>query len=215
KNPLTPIQLAVQQLRDKDPRVSDEFSRLLATSVEIVEDEVDALRRMVTSFSQFSRVPEVRLEPVAVSRVIDEFERAYGHLTDRESDVLEVLPPDPKLEIDGDRQLLKQCLVNFVENAVLSGQEAARGPVHVRVSALRGDDPNVVELRVEDNGPGIAPERRELVFEPYESTRKQGTGLGLAIAKKIILDHGGEIAVGESELGGAAILVRLRLRATA
>ncbi len=210
KNPLTPIQLAVQQLREKDPKIDARFSALLSTSVEIVEDEVAALRRMVTSFSQFAKVPEARLEPVSIARVFDEFERAYGHLTERASDTLEVLRPDAAIEIAGDRQLLKQCLVNFVENAVLSGREADRETVRVRVSA-RVDDG--VVIRVDDNGPGIEPARRERVFEPYESTRRAGTGLGLAIAKKIILDHGGEIWIDESPLGGAGVVVKLPARA--
>jgi signal transduction histidine kinase len=64
---------------------------------------------------------------------------------------------------------------------------------------------------VEDNGPGIAAERREQVFEPYETTREHGTGLGLAIVKKIILDHGGEVAIGDSELGGARFELRIPL----
>ncbi|MBA3550088.1 MAG: HAMP domain-containing histidine kinase [Nannocystis sp.] len=218
KNPLTPIQLAVQQLREKDPGNDPAFTRLLRTSVEIVEDEIEALRRMVTSFSRFAKVPEAQLAPVEIARVVGEFDRAYGHLTERETDVLEVTPVPPGLTILGDRQLLKQCLVNLVENAVLSQRE--RGPVHVRVSVRPippepgvdpGLPPTALELRVDDNGPGIAPERRERVFEPYESTRKEGTGLGLAIVKKVVLDHGGEVRVEDSDLGGAAVVVRLPL----
>lgn len=220
KNPLTPIQLAVQQLREKDPGTSPAFTRMLITSVEIVEDEIESLRRMVTSFSRFAKVPEVQLVPVEISRVVGEFDRAYGHLTERETDVLEVTPVPPGLMILGDRQLLKQCLVNLVENAVLSQRE--RGPVHVRVTVRPvppepgvdpGLPPTAVELRVDDNGPGIALDRRERVFEPYESTRKEGTGLGLAIVKKVVLDHGGEVRVDDSELGGAAIVIRLPLHA--
>ena len=218
KNPLTPIQLAVQQLREKDPGTSPAFTKMLQTSVEIVEDEIESLRRMVTSFSRFAKVPEVHLVPVELARVIEEFDRAYGHLTEREADVLEVSPVPPDLTILGDRQLLKQCLVNLVENAVLSQRE--RGPVHVRVSVRPmppepGVDPGLApvacELRIDDNGPGIDLERRERVFEPYESTRKEGTGLGLAIVKKVVLDHGGEVRVDDSELGGAAIVIRLPL----
>jgi len=219
KNPLTPIQLAVQQLREKDPGLDPAFTRLLRTSVEIVEDEIEALRRMVTSFSRFAKVPEAQLVPVEIARVVGEFDRAYGHLTERDSDVLEVTPVPPGLTILGDRQLLKQCLVNLVENAVLSQRD--RGPVHVRVSVRPippepgvdpGLPPTALELRVDDNGPGIAPERRERVFEPYESTRKEGSGLGLAIVKKVVLDHGGEVRVEDSDLGGAAVVVRLPLQ---
>jgi nitrogen fixation/metabolism regulation signal transduction histidine kinase len=206
KNPLTPIRLAVEQLREKDPGLSPEFTRLLRTSVEIVEDEIEGLRRLVTSFSQFAKVPEVRREPVALPRLFAEFERAYGHLTDREQDALRVAPA-PDVEISADRQLLKQVLVNLVENAVLSAREVGRDPVVVEVSAEAGRD--AVEIRVDDNGPGVDFERREAVFEPYETTRETGTGLGLAIAKKVVLDHDGEVAVEDSPLGGARFVIRL------
>lgn len=208
KNPLTPIQLAVQQLREKDPGIDERFSKLLHDSVEIVEDEVESLRRMVTSFSQFAKVPEVALEPVALARVLSEFERAYGHI-DAE---LEVELPAEELRVLGDRQLLKQVLVNLVENAALSANEAGVEQARIRVHATLSGGRAV--LVVEDNGPGIARERRELVFEPYETTRAHGTGLGLAIVKKIVLDHGGEVAVVESAaLGGARFEIRLRLAA--
>lgn len=213
KNPLTPILLAVQQLREKDPGLNPAFTQLIRTSAEIVEDEVAGLRRMVTSFSQFAKVPEVRLEPEKVRRVLEEFERAYGHLTDRAQDELQVRHPDTDLPILGDRQLLKQALVNLVENAVLSAREEGVDPVRVEVAA-EAFERGWVELHVDDNGPGITPERRETVFEPYETTRDEGTGLGLALVKKIVLDHGGEVFVEESPLGGARFIVRLPLQGT-
>jgi nitrogen fixation/metabolism regulation signal transduction histidine kinase len=206
KNPLTPIQLAVQQLREKDPGGDARFSDLLQTSVEIVEDEVEALRRMVTSFSQFAKVPEVEVEPVELSRILGEFERSFTHV-DAELDV--EIDAHDDCEILGDRQLLKQVLVNLVENAALSAREAGVEDPRVRVIGVCLDA-NTACLIVDDNGPGIDAERRELVFEPYETTRAHGTGLGLAIVKKIVLDHGGEVVIGDSELGGARFEVRLR-----
>ncbi|MCA9684638.1 MAG: HAMP domain-containing protein, partial [Myxococcales bacterium] len=213
KNPLTPIQLAVQQLREKDPGTDPRFSRLLADSAEIVEDEVESLRRMVTSFSQFAKVPEVVVEVVEVARILGEFERAYGG-TEPGLEIVEPGEGDALLKIHGDRQLLKQVLVNLVENAGLSAREAGVETVEIRVGAGRvpGREDELAFFSVEDNGPGIEPRRRELIFEPYETTRAQGTGLGLAIVKKIVLDHGGEVSVGESEsLGGARFEVRIPL----
>ena len=98
---------------------------------------------------------------------------------------------------------------NLVENAVLSAREAGRDPVRVAVSTERSA--TSVALHVDDNGPGVPVELRERVFEPYQTTRAQGTGLGLAIVKKIVLDHGGEVSVQASPLGGARFTVRLPL----
>jgi two-component system nitrogen regulation sensor histidine kinase NtrY len=96
-----------------------------------------------------------------------------------------------------------------VENAVLSAREVRKGDVHVSVGARV--EPDAVVVHVDDNGPGVAAERRERVFEPYETSRKSGTGLGLAIVKKIVLDHGGEIWIEDSPLGGARFCLRLPL----
>ena len=64
-------------------------------------------------------------------------------------------------------------------------------------------------LEVRDDGPGIAPEARERVFDPYFTTKQEGTGLGLAIVKKVALEHGGAISCHEAPEGGAAFRVRL------
>jgi nitrogen-specific signal transduction histidine kinase len=67
-----------------------------------------------------------------------------------------------------------------------------------------------VEIRVEDNGPGVPPSHGEKIFEPYFTTKSDGTGLGLAIVKKIVLQHGGTITLKRSpSLGGAAFVIQL------
>ncbi|RMG93496.1 MAG: sensor histidine kinase [Deltaproteobacteria bacterium] len=210
KNPLTPITLAVQQLRDKDPGTDPAFSRTLATAVEIVEDEVGTLRRMVATFSRFAKMPEVAAAPEPVDRILEEFERAYGHLTDDEADRLEIRPSGRGTWVLADRALLKQVLVNLVENAVQAAREVGTDGVFVRIAVEDDPDRGFVRIVVDDNGPGIPAERRRLVFEPYHTGRRDGTGLGLAIVKKILLDHGGDVWVEDAPLGGARFVVRLR-----
>ena len=70
-------------------------------------------------------------------------------------------------------------------------------------------DADGASIVVEDDGPGVAPEKRERIFDPYFTTKADGTGLGLAIVKKIVVEHGGTIDVGESALGGASFVIRL------
>jgi len=67
-------------------------------------------------------------------------------------------------------------------------------------------------LEVLDAGPGVAERDRQRVFDPYFTTRTEGSGLGLPIAKKVVLEHHGEITCGEAELGGAAFRILLPLR---
>jgi len=205
KNPLTPIQLAVQQLREKDNGQDPQFSAMLRESVEIIEDEVDGMRRLVTNFSQFSRLPDAQLAPIELAAIVRDFVRVYGSISEHDEDRLVVEDAGEKFPILGDRQLLKHSLVNLVENAVLSAQESQIKPIRVEIGLARNIDSHGewVELSVSDNGPGVDASKRESIFEPYETSRSEGSGLGLAIVKKIVLDHGGRMGVSESSLGGA------------
>ena len=79
----------------------------------------------------------------------------------------------------------------------------------MRIAIAEGE--NAACLFVDDNGPGVAAEARERIFDPYVTTKEHGTGLGLAIVRKIVLDHGGDVRVAPepSPLGGARFVVTL------
>ncbi len=105
-----------------------------------------------------------------------------------------------------DRALFRRALANLAKNAV----EAARpARATVELSVRREGDRAL--LAVADRGPGIPPETRARIFDPYFTTKADGTGLGLAIVKKIVLQHGGEIGAGPRPGGGASFEVRLPL----
>jgi two-component system nitrogen regulation sensor histidine kinase NtrY len=231
KNPLTPIQLAVQECHRKYPGDDPRYRTLLDTTLEIVEEEVGTLRRLVGDFSNFARLPQAELLHADLREFLRECSEQLGHLelaSEGPSDgTLETeqlatadvevtwVVPDAELPASIDRQMLRRVLVNLVRNAVqavrgreLGGAKPEEIRGHVRVSA-RADGEGTT-LLVEDDGPGIPVERRGRVFDPYFTTKADGTGLGLAIVKKIVVEHGGAIDVGASELlGGALFSVRL------
>lgn len=206
KNPLTPIGLAAQQLQTKC-RPEDDASRdLLETSVEIILDEVETLRRMVTSFSLFSTVPEFRAERVDLVRVVEDFVRAYP-LEDVE---VERDISAEEIIVHGDRQLLRQVLVNLVENAIVAMREVSVSTPRLGIRLTTAGD--FAMMVVWDRGPGLVDVEEEEVFEPYVTTRRSGTGLGLSIVKKVVLDHGGEVGVRRHEDGpGVSFWIRLPL----
>jgi two-component system nitrogen regulation sensor histidine kinase NtrY len=226
KNPLTPIQLAVQECHRKYAGDDAKFRALLDTTREIVEEEVGTLRRLVGNFSSFARLPRAELVEASLRDFLSECEGQLGHLGAEVADdgseeplvvhdveVTWQLPDDP-MPVAIDRQMLRRVIVNLVRNAVeairASRPEAAEGAPrgHVRVRAERTS--GGVAIVVEDDGPGVPEEARERVFDPYVTTKSEGTGLGLAIVKKIVVEHNGTISVGRSEsLGGAAFLVEL------
>jgi two-component system, NtrC family, nitrogen regulation sensor histidine kinase NtrY len=225
KNPLTPIQLAVQECHRKyggdDPR----FRGLLDTTLEIVEEEVGTLRRLVGNFSSFARLPHAELREASLRDFLRECSEQLGHLGAEltEEGAEEVIVahdvevrwqvPSEAIPAAIDRQMLRRVLVNLVRNAVEAIRDArparegeARGQVLVRAKATSDG----VELIVEDDGPGVPEASRERVFDPYFTTKAEGTGLGLAIVKKIVVEHNGSIAVRTSErLGGSMFVVTL------
>jgi nitrogen fixation/metabolism regulation signal transduction histidine kinase len=226
KNPLTPIQLAVQECHRKYAGDDAKFRALLDTTREIVEEEVGTLRRLVGNFSSFARLPRAELLEASLRDFLSECAGQLGHLgaevVDDGNEEALVAPdvevswqlPDDPMPVAIDRQMLRRVIVNLVRNgveAIRAARPEAAGDEprgHVRVGAERTSEG--VAIVVEDDGPGVPEEARERVFDPYVTTKSEGTGLGLAIVKKIVVEHNGTISVARSErLGGAAFVVSL------
>jgi nitrogen fixation/metabolism regulation signal transduction histidine kinase len=208
KNPLTPIQLAVQQCvssyKGDDPR----FKKLLGDAGEIVEEEIAGLRRLVDTFRTLGALPKVEKAPLALADVVEEL-RLDPEVASR----LELAPPEAPVTVRADKLLLKRVLANLVENGIHAGQEAGTaGKVVIGWRADRAVDSAVIT--VDDSGRGVADADRERIFEPYVTTKSTGTGLGLAIAKKICIEHGGELTVApeRAPTGGARFIVSLPMR---
>jgi signal transduction histidine kinase len=214
KNPLTPIQLAVQEVHRSYRGDDAAYRARLEDALHIVEEEVATLRRLVGEFSAFAKLPQASLERADLSEFVREIARSLATIPeelDAAGKVRVESSASDKLPVRIDAMMLKRAVDNLVRNSVqaITAHTTTGGLVRVRARA----DGAFARLDVEDNGPGIPPEQRERVFDPYFTTKAEGTGLGLAIAKKVALEHGGEIACTESELGGAAFVIRLPLMA--
>ncbi len=202
KNPLTPIRLAVQELRIRARAEDPRLERLVRDVSEVVDEEVAALALLVDEFSRFARLPQVHPARVDLGPFLERFVEAYGKY--REGEQLELSGPPAGTHAPLDRVLMRRVLVNLVDNAA----DAAGNPARIRVGA-RALDAGRTELFVEDDGPGVDPELSARIFEPYFTTKTTGTGLGLAIVKKIALQHGGDVEVARSTLGGARFSILL------
>jgi two-component system nitrogen regulation sensor histidine kinase NtrY len=205
KNPLTPIQLAVQELASKYRGGDPAYERLLETAQEILNEEVGAIRRLVDDFSAFAKLPKVEPLPVDLGQVVDDFARAHPEWQ-------EALHVDRHAPVEAlcDRMLVRRVLANLVENAVQAATAAGKKPV-VRLAVALDASGRAACLTVDDNGPGVEAPSRDRIFDPYVTTKEHGTGLGLAIVRKIVLDHGGDIRLTDAPapLGGARFVVTL------
>jgi two-component system, NtrC family, nitrogen regulation sensor histidine kinase NtrY len=199
KNPLTPIQLAVQQIHRKYAGGDPEFTKMLEEATEIVTEEVEGLRRLVQAFSAFAKLPTVKTDPVDINELVDDFMKSQREIQERGR--VTYAPLSPSCTVLVDKMLMRHVLFNLVENAVHAAEGAGLVErLRVRLSARIEHPRHRAVLIVEDNGPGMDEETERRAFSPYFTTKEKGTGLGLAIVKKIVLEHGGTVSM-ETKLG--------------
>ncbi len=201
KNPLTPIQMAIETLQRAHKKSAPQFDALFGESAQTILDEVGRLKRIVHEFSSFARMPAPTLASVDVSEVVDAALALYkgGPMA------LDLALPRDLPRALADKEQLTQVVINLVENARDAAGPSGRIRVITRADLERGR----VELEVADDGPGLSEEARAKIFTPYFTTKPRGTGLGLAIVHRIVTDHGGEIRIGGSPGAGATFTVAL------
>jgi signal transduction histidine kinase len=219
KNPLTPIQLAVEECHRRYRGDDAEFGRILQTTFEVVEEEVGSLRRLVSEFSSFARLPRAALRSGDLGAFLREQAARFtagGGEANADAGADHALfvgvtvafdVPEGAMPAAIDAEMLHRVLSNLIRNAAQAIHDGKRDPQggrgQVRVSARQEGAAYVIT--VDDDGPGIPEEIAEALFDPYVTTKRDGTGLGLSIVKKIVVDHGGSIDAGKGPLGGASL----------
>ncbi len=203
KNPLTPIQLSAQRLRKRYlSRFSDD-EKVFDECTEMIIKSVDDLKNLVNEFSNFARMPAIQPEPNDINALIRETLTLYqqAHRGVVFSFVQDELMP--LLTIDRDQ--IKRVIINVLENAVAAMDEKGG----IQLTTFYDVVLKMAVLTFADDGPGIPPEDKPRLFEPYFSTKKSGTGLGLAIVSSIITDHGGFVRVRDNKPRGAVFVIEL------
>lgn len=205
KNPLTPIQLSAQRLKKRClPALTsgqDVFSECTATII----TQVDEIRKLVSEFSEFARMPKLKKAPGDLAALVGEVVHLYQQMQPqvgfevRVTDILPVFFFDPVQ--------IKRVLINLLDNAIAALENT--GTIRVTLGCDSGR--NNALLQVADNGPGIEDKAKVRIFEPYFSTRKAGTGLGLAICQTIVGEHNGSIRVADNDPRGCIFTVTLPL----
>ncbi len=204
KNPLTPIQLSIETLRRAHQLARPEFDEILEESTTTILEEVQRLRRIVSEFSEFARMPKPELAPCDLNEVL---RHALG-LHEADGVAVETHLQEDLPEVSADREQLMQVLHNLLGNA----KDAVGAQNEPRVQLHSFSLHDGVGFTVEDNGHGFDETVRQQIFTPYFTTKAgQGTGLGLAIVHRIVVEHGGTIEVAGKPGSGASFTVRLPL----
>jgi two-component system nitrogen regulation sensor histidine kinase NtrY len=211
KNPLTPIQLSAQRLRRKlGDRLEDEDAvNALEQCTDAITSQVEALKLLVSEFSNFSQLPATEPTPTDLNALVTETVAMYkGQPTIAFK--TQLAPDLPKLDLD--REQIKRVVLNLVDNAMAAIEACDDGSREVTVCTRMDRAVGIVHLEVADTGCGIRPEDRAHLFEPYFSTKRSGSGLGLAIVSRIISDHSGYIRVRENRPRGSRFVIELPCR---
>jgi two-component system nitrogen regulation sensor histidine kinase NtrY len=205
KNPLTPIKLSAQRLGRRFGKKLDD--PVFGQCTDLIVRQVERMQHMVEEFSSFAKLPETRLLPgdpgPLLAEVVTMFRTSHGGYDWRlEAGHL------PRIAMDA--EALHRALFNICANAADAlAEKSAHAPDGwkgcVCLNACEDPERHGLRLTVEDNGPGLTPEERDRVFEPYYSRKQGGTGLGLAIVHSIVRDHRGEINASASASGGLAL----------
>jgi two-component system, NtrC family, nitrogen regulation sensor histidine kinase NtrY len=205
KNPLAPIRAAVETLRRLHARRDPAFEEYFDEATRTVLEEVQRITHIVGEFTRFARLPAPNPAPIDVVEVL----RGVAKLHDASGTPVTFssaeCPP-----LNADRDQLVQLATNLIQNAQYAAESNSAQSPRVSVD-VRPSGVDRVRIVVSDNGPGLAPEMRARLFEPYATNKPEGTGLGLAIAQRIAVEHGGEILYADAPLGGATFSVELPL----
>jgi two-component system nitrogen regulation sensor histidine kinase NtrY len=205
KNPLTPMKLSIQHLRQAYADRVQDFHLLLDQVSQTIIEQVESLSRIAAEFSRYAKMPERKLEPCQVHDVLLDAVRLF----DQEKRIqFEVDLAEGEATIRADKEELRRVFINVLRNAV----QAITGEGEIRVTTTLVD--GQVEIDIADTGRGIPNELKERLFEPNFSTKSEGMGLGLAISKQTIVDLNGQIEI-ESAMGkGTRVKITLPVEAS-
>ena len=207
KNPLTPIQLSIDSLREKykDKLTSEgnNFERYLET----INRQIKDIEKLVNEFSNFARMPRPILKKINVIELINK-SLDFIKLTSQNS--INLIDITKKQFINGDEDQLNRVFINLIKNSEesileqLQKDPKIKGNIDIEIV----DNNDYIVIRITDNGTGITDAKKAMT--PYFTTKKTGTGLGLPIVTKIINEHSGNFSIkNRQDKNGAVVMIML------
>jgi len=205
-NPLNSLHIHLQLLDRKIRRLKGKEKKELQESVDVARSEISRLDSIVTQFLRAIRPSKPELRQENVNTIIEETLRFFApEIKNRDIVVEEELRSDlPLIELDRDQ--MKQAFYNVIKNSFEAMKR--RGILRIRTDM----DATHILVSFIDTGGGISAENLSRIFEPYFTTKAAGSGLGLLIVRRIVREHGGEMAIESSEGRGVTLTLRLPYR---
>jgi two-component system, NtrC family, nitrogen regulation sensor histidine kinase NtrY len=203
KNPLTPIKLSAQRLEQRYAgQVGD---TVFKECTQLIVTQVEHLQQMVQEFSSFAKLPEIVPREEDLVSLLEEVVAMFRNSHSTIHWVLHIENEVPRSSFD--REAMRRALVNLLTNAVEALDGGTGGQVAVVARSIQ--ESGMIQVEIRDNGPGLSPEERSRMFEPYFSRKMGGTGLGLTIVKSIVTDHHGYVRVRPNTPAGTVFVLEL------
>ena len=202
-NPLNSLHIHLQLMERTVRKLAGSERAELEQAIAICRAEITRLDSIVTQFLQAIRPSKPILHRENVNGIVEEALRFFApEIADRDIVVEAELRPDlPPLDLDRDQ--MKQAFYNVIKNSFEAMKR--RGILRIRTDM----DATHVGVSFTDTGGGMSAESLSRVFEPYFTTKSTGSGLGLLIVRRIVREHGGEMAIESNEGKGLTLTIRL------
>ena len=208
KNPLTPIRLAAERLKNRLSSNKKIDVKVFEQSLNMITRQVDDIHHLVDEFSSFARMPSPTLKVININKVISEYVNPMMSSFDKV--LIEIDDVLDNALIMGDEKQIRQACGNLIKNSYEN--ITSNNIENARISIFFNIENNYASILVNDNGTGIDKSMISEITEPYFTTKVGGTGLGLAITKKIIDDHNGTILIKSLKASkGTSILLKFPL----
>ena len=176
KNPLTPIQLATERLRNKYLSSSDSNNvEMLDRMTNTIIQQVETMKVMLNDFSDYARSSDSKKEEIEIEHLLQEGVDLFGNMNHGSKININIEKNLPK--IHGDEKKLRRVLNNLLTNAVDANAMGLDNSLKISAKVLNIEDNKIIEIRIMDSGPGIDPLVENDLLEPYVTTKEKGTGL--------------------------------------
>ena len=201
RNPLNTIGTIIQQLdKDFEPtKDNSEYHELAG----LVRDEVKRINDTVQEFLRFARPEPVQPEKFQIKSFLEMIEKQYLYLL-KERNIGLAIDSDWQGDVFWDKRQIRQVFLNIIQNAIDALDKD--GQIKLSLHLIGSDE---LEIKINDDGPGMADEIRSNIFNLYFTTKARGTGIGLSIVQRIIYEHGGIITVESEEGNGTTFIIRM------
>jgi two-component system nitrogen regulation sensor histidine kinase NtrY len=208
KNPLTPIQLSIDLIREKHLNKSNDKNDNISNYLNTITKQIKDIEFLVNEFSDFARMPKPVFKDLQIDRLIQRSITLH-EFTEKNIDFNFNIKKQ-SVKAQGDEEQLNRVFINLIKNSIESIHEKEiknvdfKGKIKVDID----QDSDYIYVYIEDNGIGFDQVDKTKMITPYFTTKKKGTGLGLAIVTKIISDHNGLITF-NSVTNGALVKIIL------